>query len=77
MGHNLLAYLSDYENVSRQGNNGTIWALIALKSNPAYEIPEDPSASGSKKLRGVLVKKVVGMQCQVAGWTMMGTTGGF
>ena len=34
MGHNLLAYLSDYENVSRQGNNGTIWALIALKSNP-------------------------------------------
>ena len=32
MGHNLLAYLSDYENVSRQGNNGTIWALIALKS---------------------------------------------
>lgn len=74
MGHNLLAYLSDYENVSRQGNNGTIWALIALKSNPAYEIPEDPSAvqQNSKEL---LVKKVVGMQCQDGGWTLMGTTG--
>ena len=74
MGHNLLAYLSDYENVSRQGNNGTIWALIALKSNPAYEIPEDPSAV-QQNSEELLVKKVVGMQCQDGGWTMMGTTG--
>lgn len=69
MGHNLLAYLSDYENVSRQGNNGTIWALIALKSNPAYEIPEDPSAV-QQNSEELLVKKVVGMQCQDGGWTM-------
>lgn len=74
MGHNLLAYLSDYENVSRQGNNGTIWALIALKSNPAYEIPEDPSAV-QQNSEELLVKKVVGMQCQDGGWTLMGTTG--
>ena len=74
MGHNLLAYLSDYENVSRQGNNGTIWALIALNSNPAYEIPEDPSAV-QQNSEELLVKKVVGMQCQDGGWTMMGTTG--
>lgn len=74
MGHNLLAYLSDYENVSRQGNNGTIWALIALKSNPAYEIPEDPSAV-QQNSEELLVKKVVGMQCQGGGWTLMGTTG--
>lgn len=74
MGHNLLAYLSDYENVSRQGNNGTIWALIALKSNPAYEIPEDPSAV-QQNSEELLVKKVVGMQCQDGGWTMMETTG--
>ena len=74
MGHNLLAYLSDYENVSRQGNNGTIWALIALKSNPAYEIPEDPSVV-QQNSEELLVKKVVGMQCQDGGWTMMGTTG--
>ena len=74
MGHNLLAYLSDYENVSRQGNNGTIWALIALKSNPAYEIPEDPSAvqQNSEKL---MVQKIVEMQCADGGWTLMGTTG--
>mgnify|MGYP001701349021 FL=1 len=69
MGHNLLAYLSDYENVSRQGNNGTIWALIALNSNPAYEIPEDPSAV-QQNSEELLVKKVVGMQCQDGGWTM-------
>lgn len=74
MGHNLLAYLSDYENVSRQGNNGTIWALIALNSNPAYEIPEAPSAV-QQNSEELLVKKVVGMQCQDGGWTMMGTTG--
>lgn len=73
MGHKL-AYLSDYENVSRQGNNGTIWALIALKSNPAYEIPEDPSAvqQNSEKL---MVQKIVEMQCADGGWTLMGTTG--
>lgn len=75
MGHNLLAYLSDYENVSRQGNNGTIWALIALKSNPAYEIPEDPSAV-QQNSEELLVKKVVGMQCQDGGWTLMGRTTG-
>lgn len=75
MGHNLLAYLSDYENVSRQGNNGTIWALIALNSNPAYEIPEDPSAV-QQNSEELLVKKVVGMQCQDGGWTMMGETTG-
>ena len=69
MGHNLLAYLSDYKNVSRQGNNGTIWALIALKSNPAYEIPEDLSAV-QQNSEELLVKKVVGMQCQDGGWTM-------
>lgn len=74
MGHNLLAYLSDYENVSRQGNNGTIWALIALKSNPAYEIPKDPSAV-QQNSEELLVKKVVGMQCQDGGWTMMEPTG--
>ena len=74
MGHNLLAYLSDYENVSRQGNNGTIWALIALNSNPAYEIPEDPSAV-QQNSEELLVKKVVGMQCQDGGWTLMETTG--
>lgn len=74
MGHNLLAYLSDYKNVSRQGNNGTIWALIALKSNPAYEIPEDPSAV-QQNSEELLVKKVVGMQCQDGGWTLTGPTG--
>ena len=74
MGHNLLAYLSDYENVSRQGNNGTIWALIALKSNPAYEIPENPSAE-QQNAEKLMVQKIGEMQCADGGWTLMGTTG--
>lgn len=74
MGHNLLAYLSDYENVSRQGNNGTIWALIALKSNPAYTIPEDSSAK-QQNSEELMVQKIVEMQCADGGWTLMGDTG--
>ena len=74
MGHNLLAYLSDYKNVSRQGNNGPIWALIALKSNPAYTIPKDSSAE-QQNSEELLVQKIVGMQCSDGGWTLMGDAG--
>ena len=74
MGHNLLEYLSDYENVSRQGNNGPIWALIALKSNPAYTIPTNSSAA-EQNSEELLVKKIVGMQCQDGGWTVTGEKG--
>lgn len=74
MGHNLLAYLSDYENVNRQGNNGTIWALIALKSNPVYTIPEDSSAK-QQNSEELMVQKIVEMQCADGGWTLMGDTG--
>ena len=74
MGHNLLEYLSDYENVSRQGNNGPIWALIALKSNPAYTIPTNSSAA-EQNSEELLVKKIAGMQCQDGGWTVTGEKG--
>ena len=74
MGHNLLSYLSDYKNVSRQGNNGPIWALIALKSNPAYTIPKDSSAE-QQNSEELMVSKIVGMQCSDGGWTLMGDTG--
>ena len=74
MGHNLLSYLSDYKNVSRQGNNGPIWALIALKSNPAYTIPKDSSAE-QQNSEELLVQKIVEMQCSDGGWTLMGDTG--
>ena len=74
MGHNLLSYLSDYKNVSRQGNNGPIWALIAVKSNPAYTIPEDSSAE-QQNSEELMVQKIVEMQCADGGWTLMGDTG--
>lgn len=74
MGHNLFSYLSDYANVSSQGNNGPIWALIALNSNPAYTIPVDPSAS-QQTTEQLLVQKILKMQCADGGWTLRGTKG--
>ncbi len=38
-GYNLLRYLADFSNITRQGFNGPIWALLALNSHPAYTIP--------------------------------------
>lgn len=74
MGHNLLSYLSDYENVNLQGNNGPIWALIALKCNPQYEIPVNPSAK-EQNSEELLLNRILEMQCADGGWTLTGTTG--
>ncbi len=73
-GHNLLSYLSDYKNVSRQGNNGPIWALIALKSNPAYVIPTNQSAK-EQTTEDLLVERVLAMQLDDGGWTLAGSKG--
>lgn len=73
-GHNLFYYLSDYKNVSRQGNNGPIWALIALKCNPNYSIPENASAS-EQVTEALLIKKILNMQCTDGGWALVGTEG--
>lgn len=74
MGHNLFSYLSDYANVSSQGNNGPIWALIALNCNPAYTIPINPSAS-QQTTEELLIQKILKMQCADGGWTLKGTKG--
>ena len=43
-GFNLLRPLADFEQVAKQGINGTIFALLALDSGN-YEIPENPDAA--------------------------------
>lgn len=70
-GHNLLAYLSDFNNVKKQGVNGPIWALIALKSNPEYNIPLDSSVSEHTTEEG-LITYLLDRETTSGGWTLTG-----
>lgn len=70
-GHNLLAYLSDFKNVKKQGFNGPIWALIALKSHPDYTIPVDTNASEQTTEEG-LVQYILDKEVWSGGWTLTG-----
>ena len=66
-GVNLLNGLSDFNFLSKQGNNGPIWALIALDSGD-YELP-----AGANYLREMLVQAVLNMQLEDGGWAFAGT----
>lgn len=70
-GHNLLAYLSDFENITIQGFNGPIWALIALNSHPSYSIPTDPNAK-TQTTEEVLVTYLLQKETSKGGWTLAG-----
>lgn len=70
-GHNLLAYLSDFKNVIKQGFNGPIWALMALKSHPDYTIPLDTSVS-EQTTEEVLVQYLLDKEVWSGGWTLTG-----
>ena len=70
-GHNLLAYLSDFENITIQGFNGPIWALIALNSYPSYSIPMDPNAK-TQTTEEVLVTYLLQRETSKGGWTLTG-----
>lgn len=71
-GHNLLAYLSDFTNVKRQGFNGPIWALIALNAHPSYTIPTDTSAQEQTTEEGLITYLLNG-ETAYGGWTLAGT----
>lgn len=73
-GHNMLAYLSDMKNITKQGFNGPIWALIALNSHPSYEIPKDDSAQEQVTEEGLITYLLDG-QLEDGGWTMFGSVG--
>lgn len=64
-GYNLVAGLSDLDYVTYQGNNGPIWALIALDSG-------NYPASGTAT-RQALVETILSAQTTDGGWTVSGT----
>ena len=65
-GYNLLAGLSDLEFVKYQGNNGPIWALLALDSGN-YPVP-----TGGTVTRQALIDEILRVQTSDGGWTVSG-----
>lgn len=66
-GVNLLSGLSDLNFLGMQGNNGPIWALIALDSGN-YELP-----ANANYIREMLVQTVLNMQLEDGGWSFSGS----
>lgn len=74
-GYNLLEYLSDFNNVKRQGINGPIFALIAFDSKN-YQIPVKSDAS-IQTTRQVLIDYILDLEIKkgqedAGGWALMG-----
>ena len=65
-GHNLLQGLSDMDFVKKQGNNGPIWALLALDSGN-YPVPE-----GGNVTRQALLEEILSVQTSDGGWAISG-----
>ena len=65
-GYNLLSGLSDFEFVKYQGNNGPIWALLALDSGN-YPVP-----SGGTTTRQALIDEILSVQTSDGGWAISG-----
>ena len=69
-GFDLLKPLADFEQVTRQGINGTIFALLALDSGN-YEIPENPDAN-VQATRQMYVDELLARELPDGGWTLTG-----
>lgn len=69
-GFDLLKPLADFEQVTRQGINGTIFALLALDSGN-YEIPENPDAA-VQATRQMYVDELLARELPDGGWTLTG-----
>ena len=70
-GYNLLSYLADFNNVKKQGLNGPVWALIALKCNPEYKIPEVSGVS-DQTTEQKLIDYLVDRELEGGGWALSG-----
>lgn len=70
-GYNLLKPLADFNQVKNQGLNGPIWALIALKSHPDYEIPQ-VSTVAEQTTEKKLLSFILGRQLEDGGWALSG-----
>ena len=69
-GFDLLKPLADFEQVTRQGINGTIFALLALDSGN-YEIPENPDVN-VQATRQMYVDELLTRELPDGGWTLTG-----
>ena len=69
-GFDLLKPLADFEQVTKQGINGTIFALLALDSGN-YEIPENPDAA-VQATRQMYVDELLARALPDGGWTLTG-----
>lgn len=69
-GFDLLKPLADFEQVAKQGINGTIFALLALDSGK-YEIPENPDAA-VQATRQMYVDELLTRELPDGGWTLTG-----
>lgn len=63
--HNLLAGLNSMDYIKKQGNNGPIWALIALDSGN-YPVPEGDVT------RQALIDEILRVQTSDGGWAISG-----
>lgn len=68
--YNLLSYLADYNNVVKQGLNGSVWALIALDSGN-YVIPENSGAK-VQATREMYVDGILSKQLAGGGFSLTG-----
>ena len=69
-GFDLLKPLADFEQVTKQGINGTIFALLAMDSG-TYEIPENPDAA-VQSTRQMYVDELLARELPDGGWTLTG-----
>ena len=69
-GFDLLNPLADFEQVTKQGINGTIFALLAMDSGK-YEIPENPDAA-VQSTRQMYVDELLARELPDGGWTLTG-----
>lgn len=71
-GYNLLEGLTEMDYVKKQGNNGPVWALIALDSgNYAVPAAVDPAKQVSRE---GLIEYILSAQCADGGWGLSGST---
>ena len=70
-GYNLLEGLTEMDYIKKQGNNGPVWALIALDSgNYAIPTAADPAKQVSRE---GLVDYILSVQCADGGWGLSGS----
>lgn len=70
-GYNLFEKLADMDNVVKQGNNGPIWALIAVNSNPSYTFPKVKGVKNSTTKKK-LIQYLLDVECDKGGWALSG-----